>query len=77
MSEIEADLQFSAAAYLRDLAASAKTPDAQAAILSRAAAETKTAVAEAKLPDSAKQPTLNPYEAPPLGLKAGPALRRR
>jgi hypothetical protein len=77
MSEIEADLKFSAAAYLRDLAASAKTPEAQAAILSRAAADTKMALAEAKSPDSAKQPTLSTYEAPPLGLKAGPALRRR
>jgi hypothetical protein len=33
MSEIEADLKFSAAAYLRDLAASAKTPETQAAAL--------------------------------------------
>jgi integrase len=36
MSEIEADLKFSAAAYLRDLAASAKTPERQTAALSQA-----------------------------------------
>jgi hypothetical protein len=77
MSEIEADLKFSAAAYLRDLAASAKTPEAQAAILSRAAADTKMALTEAKLPDSAKQPTLNTYDAPPLNLDEGATLRRR
>jgi hypothetical protein len=51
MSEIEADLKFSAAAYLRDLAASAKSPDVKAAALSQAAIQTKEALAEAKIPD--------------------------
>jgi hypothetical protein len=76
MSEIEADLKFSAAAYLRDLAASAKTPEAQAAALSQAAIEIKEALGEAQVLDGTKQPTLNTYEAPPLSVTKRPGFRR-
>jgi hypothetical protein len=76
MSEIEADLKVSAAAYLRDLAASAKTPEAQTAALSQAAIEIKEALAEARVLDGTKQPTLNTYEAPPLSVTKRPGLRR-
>ena len=76
MSEIEADLKFAAAAYLRDLAASAKTPERQAAALSQAATETKQALAEARIPDGPMQPTLNNYEAPPMTVVKRPGVRR-
>jgi hypothetical protein len=66
MSEIEADLKFSAAAYLRDLALSAKTPERQTAALSQATTETQQALAEARISDGPKQPTLNNYQAPPM-----------
>ena len=76
MSELEADMKFSAAAYLRDYAAKAKTPENAAVALSQAAVDTRQALAEARIPDGAKQPTLNTYEAPPLELNNGPRLRR-
>ena len=67
MSEIEANLKFSAAAYLRSLAASAKDPDTKTATLSKAVTQTREALAEARVPDSDKQPTVDTYEAPPVG----------
>jgi hypothetical protein len=60
--EIEADLKFSAAAYLRSLAAPDKDPDKKTAALSKATTQTREAPAESRI---AAQPTVNTYEAPP------------
>lgn len=76
MSELEADMKFSAAAYLHDYAAKAKTPEKVAAALTQAADETRTALAEARIPDNARQPTFNTCEAPPLNADHKPRLRR-
>jgi hypothetical protein len=64
MSEIEASLEFSAAAYWQSVAAKGG-PDKSAALL-KAANLIRDASAEARIPDSAVQPTLNTLEAPPL-----------
>jgi hypothetical protein len=64
MSEIEASLEFSAAAYWQSVAAKGG-PDKSAASLT-AVSLLRDARAEARIPDSAVQPTLNTLEAPPL-----------
>lgn len=64
MSEIDADLDRAAAAYWLSVANRAG-PDKNMA-LSRAASLLRDARAEARIPDSARQPTLNDLEAPPL-----------
>jgi hypothetical protein len=64
MSEIEASLEFSAAAYWQSVAA--KGGPAKSAALSQASNLIRDALAEARIPDSAVQPTLNTLEAPPL-----------
>jgi hypothetical protein len=64
MSEIEASLEFSAAAYWQSVAAKGG-PDKSAA-LSQASSLIRDARAEASVPDSAVQPTLDTLEAPPL-----------
>jgi hypothetical protein len=64
MSEIAASLEFSAAAYWQSVAA--KGGPAKSAALSEAANLIRDARAEARIPDSAVQPTLNTLEAPPL-----------
>ena len=64
MSEIDADLDRAAAAYWRSVA-SKSTPEKNAA-LARAASLLRDARAEERIPDGARQPTLNELEAPPL-----------
>lgn len=64
MSEIEADLDRAAAFYWMKVA-SKGGPDKSAA-LSQAANLLRDARSETRIPDSARQPTLNSLEAPPL-----------
>ena len=64
MSEIDADLDRAAAAYCLSVV-SKSTPEKNAA-LSRVASLLRDARAEARIPDSARQPTLNDLDAPPL-----------
>ena len=64
MSEVEASLEFSAAAYWQSVAA--KGGPGKSAALSQAANLIRDARAEARIPDSAVQPTLNTLGAPPL-----------
>jgi uncharacterized FAD-dependent dehydrogenase len=63
MAEIASDLDRSAAAYWQSVA-NKLGPGKQAA-LSKAADLLRDARAEARIPDSARQPTLNDMEAPP------------
>ncbi|MBU6420269.1 MAG: hypothetical protein KGQ79_11180 [Proteobacteria bacterium] len=71
MSEIDADFDCAAAAYWLSVA-SKSTPEKNAA-LARAASPLRDERAEARIPDSARQPTLNDLDAPPLDV----AHRRR
>jgi hypothetical protein len=64
MSEIEADLDRAAASYWMSVANKAG-PDKSSA-LQQAANLLRDARAETRIPDSAKQPTLDMLEAPPL-----------
>jgi len=64
MSEIEASLEFSAAAYWQSVA-SKGGPDKSAA-LQQAPNLIRDARAEARIQDSAVQPTLATLQAPPL-----------
>jgi hypothetical protein len=64
MSEIDADLDRAAAAYW--LSVASKSTPGQSVVLNRAASLLRDARAEARIPDSARQPTLNDLEAPPL-----------
>jgi hypothetical protein len=73
MSEIEASLEFSAAAYWRGVAEKGG-PDKSAA-LSQASKLIRDARAEARIPDSAVQPTLNTLEAPPLDVGGRARIR--
>jgi hypothetical protein len=69
MSEIESDLDRAAASYWMSVANKAG-PDKSSA-LQQAANLLRDARAEARIPDSAQQPTLDMLEAPPLdGLKS-------
>jgi hypothetical protein len=71
MSEIDSDLDRAAAAYWLSVA-NRDGPDRVTA-LTRAANLLRDARAEARIPDSAVQPTLNQLEAPPLDM---PAVRK-
>jgi hypothetical protein len=64
MSEIDADLDRAAAAYWLSVASKAG-PEKNTA-LARAAGLLREARAETRIPDSARQPTLNDLDAPPL-----------
>ena len=64
MSEIDANLDKAASAYWMSVAAKAG-PDHSIA-LSNASNLERDSRAEARIPDSARQPTLNTMEAPPL-----------
>ncbi len=74
MSEIEADLDRAAAAYW--LSVANKSSQGRPAALARAADLLRDARAEARIPDSARQPTLNELEAPPLDMPRGRRLTR-
>lgn len=64
MSEIEANLDKAASAYWMSVAAKAG-PD-YAVALNNASNLVRDSRAEARIPDSGRQPTLNTLEAPPL-----------
>jgi hypothetical protein len=66
MSEIDADLDRAAAAYW--LSVANKGGSGRTTALTQAANLLRDARAEARIPDSAMQPTLNELEAPPLDL---------
>jgi hypothetical protein len=71
MSEIEADLDKAASAYWMSVAA--KAGPGHSLALSNANNLARDSRAEARIPDSARQPTLNTLEAPPLDvLKSKP-----
>jgi hypothetical protein len=72
MSEIDADLDRAAAAYW--LSVANKAGPEKSVALTRAASLLRDARAEARIPDSARQPTLNDFEAPPLDLPRGRRL---
>jgi hypothetical protein len=73
MSEIESNLDKAASAYWMSVAAKAG-PD-RAIALSNANALDRDSRAEARIPDSTRQPTLNTQEAPPLDvLNAKPPI---
>ncbi len=74
MAEIVADLDRAAANYW--LAVARKGGYGTEAALSRAAGLLRDAWAESRIPDSARQPTLNELEAPPLDLPPGRRLKR-
>jgi hypothetical protein len=65
MSEIEADLDRAAAQYWRSVAN--RGGGARIPALAQASNLLRDARSEARIPDSARQPTLNDLEAPPLG----------
>lgn len=71
MSEIDADLDRAAAAYW--LSVANKSGLGKNAALAQAANLLRDARAVARIPDSARQPTLNQLETPPLDL---PRARR-
>ncbi len=73
MSEIEADLDRAAATYWISLAN--RGSSGKVAALSRAEELLRDLRAEARIPDSAKQPTLNDLEAPPFDTARGRRLR--
>jgi hypothetical protein len=64
MSEIESDLDKAASAYWMNIAA--KAGPGHAIALSNASNLERDSRAEARIPDSTRQPTLNTLEAPPL-----------
>ncbi len=74
MSEIESSIDRSIAAYW--LSVATKGEGGKNAALERAAEYLRDARAEAKIPDSARQPTLNEMQAPPLDVVRGSARRR-
>lgn len=74
MSEIEADLDRAAAAYWLSVANQGGYQKGTA--LMRAAGLLREARAETRIPDSARQPTLNELEAPPLDLPRSRRLTR-
>ena len=74
MSEIEAELNRAAAAYWISVAA--KGGGGKPVALSKAEELLRDARAESRIPDSAKQPTLNDMEAPPLDVLKGLRMRR-
>ncbi len=66
MSEINADLDRAATAYW--LSVASKSGPEKNVALARASSLLREARAEARIPDSARQPTLNDLEMPPLGV---------
>lgn len=74
MSEIEAELNRAAAAYWMSVAA--KGSGSKTASLTKAANYLRDARSESRIPDSAKQPTLNELEAPPMDVLRTPRIRR-
>ena len=74
MSEIEADLNRAAAAYWMSVANRGGSRSTTA--LSKAGDLLREARAEARIPDSATQLTLNQLEAPPLDVLRTPRMRR-
>ncbi|MGE4482951.1 hypothetical protein [Acidocella sp.] len=74
MAEIVADLDRAAANYW--LAVARQGGYGKDAALSRAMNLLRDARAESRIPDSARQPTLNELEAPPLDLPLGRRLTR-
>lgn len=74
MSEIDADLDRAAVSYWLSVAAKANSSLTKSAALTQAADLLRDARAEARIPDSAKQPTLNDLEAPPLDVLRPPRI---
>jgi len=74
MSEIEAELNRAAAAYWMSVAA--KGGAGKSAALTEASNHLRDGRAESRTPDSAKQPTLNDLEAPPMDVLRTPRMRR-
>jgi len=74
MSKIESDIDRSIAAYW--LSVANKGEEGKNAALDQASALLRDARAEAKIPDSPRQPTLNEKEAPPLDVLKGHSRRR-
>jgi hypothetical protein len=74
MSEIDADLDRAAATYW--LSVARKGGYGKDTALTRAADLLRDARSETRIPDSARQPTLNELEAPPLDLPRGRRLTR-
>lgn len=74
MSEIDADFDRAAASYW--LSVANKGGFQKSASLSRARDLLRDARAEARIPDSARQLTLNDLEAPPLDLPKARRLMR-
>jgi len=75
MSKIESDIDRSIAAYW--LSVANKGEEGKNAALDQASALLRDARAEAKIPDGARQPTLNDKEAPPpLDVLRGHSRRR-
>ena len=74
MSEIEAELNRAAAAYWMSVAP--KGGGGKTIALSKAEELLRDALAESRIPDSTKQPTLNDMEAPPLDVLKASRMRR-
>ena len=74
MSEIEASIDRSIAAYW--LSVASKGEGNKSVALNQAATLLRDARSESKIPDSARQPTLNEMEAPPLDVLKAPTRRR-
>jgi hypothetical protein len=73
MSEIESSIDRSIAAYW--LSVANKGEGGKSAALEQAAEYLRDARSEAKIPDNARQPTLNEMQAPPLDVVRGSARR--
>jgi hypothetical protein len=74
MSEIEASIDRSIASYW--LSVASKGDGEKNVALTRAAAYLRDARSEAKIPDGARQPTMNDMEAPALDVLRAPKRRR-
>ena len=74
MSEVASDLDRAAASYWMSVANRAGA--GKSAALVQAEALLRDARAEARIPDSAKPPTLDTMQAPPLDVMKAPSLRR-
>jgi hypothetical protein len=74
MSEIDADLDRAAATYWLSIAN--RGGAGKVAALTQASNLLRDARAEARIPDSARQPTLHALEAPPLDMSRRRRLTR-
>ena len=74
MSEIESDLDRAAATYW--LSVAGKGGPGKSAALQQASNLLRDARAETRIPDSARPPTLNTMEAPPLDVLRTPRRTR-